>query len=261
MTKKLAKPIKLSLANPAHVQEFAIQLSSYIEKNNLYTIIQGKKYVNVDGWKFAGSSFGVTCIVDEPVLVNQRGETLYMALSNWIKKGNKSFQKVLACTTDKEAFDTWKKENKFHSILMRPHFVYRCSAQVLPISGNSKRILSTGFAVCSNTESKKREFDEYALMSMAQTRAIGKAYRNLIGFLMSNAGFEGTPAEEMEEVENYEEAQVIEEEVRALTDSQWEKFKESYKTGDRTMEDLTSAGFGLTDKQKTEFEILKNAKS
>jgi hypothetical protein len=32
---------------------------------------------------------------------------------------------------------------------------------------------------------------------MAQTRAIGKAYRNTFGFIAKAAGFEATPAEEM----------------------------------------------------------------
>ena len=32
---------------------------------------------------------------------------------------------------------------------------------------------------------------------MAQTRAIGKAYRNVIGWVMKLAGYEATPSEEM----------------------------------------------------------------
>ena len=35
---------------------------------------------------------------------------------------------------------------------------------------------------------------------MAQTRAIGKAYRNLIGWVMKMAGYEATPKEEMVKV-------------------------------------------------------------
>jgi hypothetical protein len=58
-------------------------------------------------------------------------------------------------------------------------------------------IISRGFAVCSNKEGKKKSFDEYAVLSMAQTRAIGKAYRNVIGWTMKLAGYETTPAEEM----------------------------------------------------------------
>src|SRR4051812_47200234 len=58
-------------------------------------------------------------------------------------------------------------------------------------------IISRGFALCSKEESKKASFDEYAVLSMAQTRAIGKAYRNVVGYVMKLAGYESTPAEEM----------------------------------------------------------------
>ena len=59
-------------------------------------------------------------------------------------------------------------------------------------------VMSRGYAVCSNKENSKRRFDEYAIASMAQTRAVGKAYRNILAFLMKAAGFEATPAEEMD---------------------------------------------------------------
>ena len=58
--------------------------------------------------------------------------------------------------------------------------------------------VSVGHALCSNKERSKRSFDEYAILSMAQTRAEGKAYRLLLGWLMKAAGFEATPAEEMD---------------------------------------------------------------
>jgi hypothetical protein len=60
------------------------------------------------------------------------------------------------------------------------------------------QLVATGIALCSNAEKTKRYFDEYAILSMAQTRAIGKAYRNLLAWLMKAAGFEATPAEEMD---------------------------------------------------------------
>lgn len=61
------------------------------------------------------------------------------------------------------------------------------------------RVVSRAFTLCSNKEDKKKRFDEYAIASMAQTRGIGKAYRMLLGPLMKMAGYEGTPAEEMDE--------------------------------------------------------------
>lgn len=58
-------------------------------------------------------------------------------------------------------------------------------------------VMGFGTAICSSAETKKKSFDEYAILSMAQTRAIGKAYRNTIGWVMKLAGQEATPAEEM----------------------------------------------------------------
>ncbi len=58
--------------------------------------------------------------------------------------------------------------------------------------------LSKGVAICSNKEANKRNWDEYAICSMAQTRATGKAFRNLLSWIMKAAGFEATPAEEMD---------------------------------------------------------------
>lgn len=60
------------------------------------------------------------------------------------------------------------------------------------------RLMSRGYATCSNKESTKKLFDEYAICSMAQTRAEGKAFRMLLSWLMKAAGFESTPAEEMD---------------------------------------------------------------
>lgn len=70
-------------------------------------------------------------------------------------------------------------------------------AQAEIINTKTKEVVGSGYALCSKAESKKSSFDEYAILSMAQTRAIGKAYRNLIGWVIKMAGYEATPAEEM----------------------------------------------------------------
>ncbi len=74
-------------------------------------------------------------------------------------------------------------------------------ADVEIVETKTGRVISNGFAICSNKEAIKKSFDEYAVLSMAQTRAIGKAYRNLIGWVMKLAGYEGTPSEEMHRVD------------------------------------------------------------
>ena len=73
-------------------------------------------------------------------------------------------------------------------------------AEVNILRMKDDKVLGVGFALCSNKEAKKKSFDEYAVLSMAQTRAIGKAYRNLLGWVMKLAGYEGTPSEEMKGV-------------------------------------------------------------
>lgn len=71
---------------------------------------------------------------------------------------------------------------------------YESRVELVMISNG--RTVGAGVAICSNKESSKKYFDEYAIASMAQTRAIGKAYRNQFAWLMKMAGYEPTPAEE-----------------------------------------------------------------
>lgn len=78
--------------------------------------------------------------------------------------------------------------------------VPRYKATVEVIHNPTGQLVSRGFALCSKAESKKSGFDEYAVASMAQTRAIGKAYRNILAWLPKLAGYEGTPAEEISDV-------------------------------------------------------------
>lgn len=73
---------------------------------------------------------------------------------------------------------------------------YSATVEVIRIADQS--VVSRGFAICSNKEANKRAWDEYAICSMAQTRATGKAFRNILSWLMKAAGFEATPAEEMD---------------------------------------------------------------
>src|SRR5262249_43955451 len=50
---------------------------------------------------------------------------------------------------------------------------------------------------CLGSERRWRNSDDYAIRSMAQTRATSKALRQPLGFVMPLAGFQETPAEEM----------------------------------------------------------------
>lgn len=77
---------------------------------------------------------------------------------------------------------------------------YRAEVKLSRLIDNST--IGYGVAICSNKESnyqkRNEKPDEYVIASMAQTRATGKAFRNVLGWLMKIAGYEATPAEEMD---------------------------------------------------------------
>lgn len=78
----------------------------------------------------------------------------------------------------------------------RKEIKYRAEVKLVQLE--TEKVVGYGVAICSNKENPKKNFDEYAIASMAQTRATGKAFRNTLGWLMKLAGYESTPAEEMD---------------------------------------------------------------
>jgi len=73
---------------------------------------------------------------------------------------------------------------------------YKCVVEIRNAQGELK---GRGVAVCSDQERTKKHFEEYAVLSMAQTRATGKAFRLMLGWMFKLAGYEATTAEEMDE--------------------------------------------------------------
>ena len=72
------------------------------------------------------------------------------------------------------------------------HYTYIAEA-VLEYAGREYR----AFGICSSDEPNWRGKPEFQLASMAQTRAAGKVLRLLLGWIVTLAGYEPTPAEEM----------------------------------------------------------------
>lgn len=58
-------------------------------------------------------------------------------------------------------------------------------------------VVGAAEAQCTRSEHAWASREDYALRSMAQTRATSKALRQPLGFIMTLAGLEATPAEEM----------------------------------------------------------------
>jgi hypothetical protein len=129
--------------------QLATDVARFIKENKLFMNMQGKEYVNVEGWQYAGSRLGILPIVEELTNLSDGQEVKYQA-------------------------------------------------RVRLLNLRNEQIIGSGFAICSNKEPGKKFFQEFAIASMAQTRAIGKAYRNILAWLIRAAGYDPTPAEEME---------------------------------------------------------------
>jgi len=148
-----AAPAALAEFNPRDPQTLlatAAQLAQFVKDNNLASTIQGRAYVQAEGWQFLFAVAGLDVICAKPARLERATEVCYEA--------------------EARLFDSAGRE------------------------------VGYGFAICSDSERTKRGWAEYAIASMAQTRAIGKAGRNRFAFVMKAAGFEPTPAEEMSEV-------------------------------------------------------------
>lgn len=182
------------LIDPDEVMRFGLRLKSYITANRLSVNIQGREYAMTDGWKYAGMNFGIVPMVDKPIRLHN-GEQLYIHRKSQRDRYGKQYLGVSLITKNKEAHLESKDEAE--ATLVKDYYAYECTCKLVSIQTGKE--VGTGHAICTNAESKKLDFDEYAVASMAQTRAIGKAFRNMLGYVMNAAGYETTPAEEMDE--------------------------------------------------------------
>ncbi|WP_345158135.1 hypothetical protein [Pontibacter saemangeumensis] len=146
---KKPKVESYDIAKSDETLHLAVDLAKFIKENRLYQNIQGKEYVNVEGWQYAGSRLGILPVVEHVVNISTEDEIKYQAKVNLLDL-------------------------------------------------RSQQVVGAGFAICSNREQGKKYYQEFAIASMAQTRAIGKAYRNILAWIIRAAGYEPTPAEEMD---------------------------------------------------------------
>jgi hypothetical protein len=150
--------------NPAEVVQraavVATALADLVRKQNLIVRIGQSDHVRVEGWTLLGSMLGVFPVVEwtRPVMVDEQPAGWEARVEARTRAGEIVGAAEAECTRD-EALWGWEPTNKY-----------------------GKRIPAR---------------DDYALRSMAQTRAVSKALRLPLGFVMQLAGFDPTPAEEM----------------------------------------------------------------
>jgi hypothetical protein len=99
------------------------------------------------------------------------------------------------------------------------------------------QVVGAAEAECLRTENTWKGRDDYALRSMAQTRAVSKALRGPLGFVVTLAGYEATPAEEMPSERTEPQAKVEGPKPLAAPKS-WAKLTEMVAAYDQATHDL-----------------------
>jgi hypothetical protein len=92
-------------------------------------------------------------------------------------------------------------------------------------------VVGAAEASCDRDERNWKSRDDFALRSMAQTRATSKALRQPLGFVMTLAGYAATPAEEMPRRSTTEEMYV--EDAELVTDPDGNVFPDQRPVGSR----------------------------
>jgi hypothetical protein len=132
----------------------------------------------------------------------------------------------------------------------------------------SGAVVGAAEAECLRSEKTWSSRDDYALRSMAQTRATSKALRQPLGFVVTLAGFDSTPAEEMplspsgERIVPRSESARVEGPKDLPVPKTWAKVTEYVSAYDEGTHDLFMAfaqsarklQFGTTDKKEMSAE-------
>lgn len=258
------KSLVRQISNPEDVLTFGSVLKNFIVKNQLSVKIDGNDYAMVSAWQFAGVSFGLTAITGKPEKQHEPGEyitTLYAERLMTNKKGQQYKKEVVilcANASHTAIIDSVRARNQVTREVTQQHFKYECTTEVRRASDNT--LVSIGTAVCSNMERNKATFEEYAIASMAQTRSMGKAYRNLLGFVMKSAGYQDTPAEEMKVEEPFDAHEVVKQ-LPLINDFHFGQLKERLKKkDDDTLMAEARKHYSFTAEHEKEIDKILNSK-
>lgn len=143
------------------VSEIATPLADFIKARNMTTPMGNREHVNIEGWSFMGAMMGIAPVVKRvSELRNPEGNLVGFEAEVQLvtRDGAVVGGAVSECSRSEEMWG-WNPTTR--------------DGRPLPPR------------------------DDYALKSMAQTRATGKAYRLSFGFIMKAAGYDATPAEEI----------------------------------------------------------------
>lgn len=175
----------------AKATQIANSLSRLIEAQNLAKNLGGnRKHVEVGGWQALGSMLGA--LGGQPL----HAETI------WTRRvlGDDGQPQRTRYTAEVKHYE-WKTVNGRRQ---REHartttydvdgYDWEACVEVRTPGGV---VVGRAEAMCSRAEATWARRDDYAVRSMAETRAESRAYRRAVGWIVHIAGYNPTPAEEM----------------------------------------------------------------
>lgn len=165
-------------ANPKqtlkHAKEIADLLMAFVRDRKLAQKFgKDSEHIFLPAWQFVGHFYGVTAAITktEPYTSDITGASGFKAYAEAVRAdGSVASKAESLCLNDE---DNWGE---------RPKYEYKN----VPGLGNTR--IETG----------KVRVPDFQLMSMAETRAMSRALSNVFRFVVVLAGYDGTPAEEME---------------------------------------------------------------
>ena len=84
--------------------------------------------------------------------------------------------------------------------LVKSNGTYQAKAIAILIKTGAT--IGAGFGICSKNEPNWKDKPDFAIASMSQTRACGKALKTILSGVITHLGFEATPAEEIIDIGN-----------------------------------------------------------
>ena len=175
----------------AKAQQIAAPLAQLIESAGLAVSLDrrnpNRKHVEVGGWQAAGTMLGAL-----------GGQALH-AETVWTRPARDP------ATGDAIRRTYTAEVKRYHSKAsgggLRETVTYDVDGYdweaCVEIRTASGIVVGKAEAMCSRAESTWAQRDDYAIRSMAETRAESRAYRRAIGWIVHMAGYNPTPAEEM----------------------------------------------------------------
>ena len=120
-------------------------------------------------------------VVEEKKLYVQIKNRKYLRVEAWQLLGR--FCRLWGRITESKPVELWD------------HRGFESTAEIINEAGE---VISSAAAVCMDDEDNWMNKPIFELKSMSQTRALSKAFRIALGFIVSLAGYETTPSEEMQ---------------------------------------------------------------